>query len=136
MLVVVVKGHNSASCTKNPQVLTFCFQRRLAGAQLRTSNSVADSSNSQANENLPGPPPQPAAQQPWLPNSAHPAQPAGGPYPGYGAEYYYQHAGGYPAPYLQPPALLKAPAAEDDRCMSTSQFLQHHDSMHGCAHRK
>ena len=109
-----------------------CPSCRLAGHYAPTPYGGADTSKDEA---LPGPPPQPTAQQPWLPQSApasHPsgpyaAHPAAGPHPGYGAEYYYQGAGGYPAPYLQLPTLLKPSPAEDDRCnFASSCFADSH----------
>ena len=98
-----------------------CCGYRLAKSQAELANGNLDTPP--ANEVLPGPPPQPNAQQPWLPqsapaahpNGAHPmhSAPPGAAYQGYGAEYYFQHPGGYPLSHLHPAAAK--PAAEDDR---------------------
>ena len=99
-----------------------CCVRRLANSQTELANGNLGAPASD-NEVLPGPPPQPNAQQPWLPqstpaahpNGAHPmhAAPPGAAYQGYGAEYYFQHPGGYPLAHLHPAAVK--PGAEDDR---------------------
>ena len=100
-----------------------CYVYRLAKSQAELANGNLDTPPASVNEVLPGPPPQPNAQQPWLPqsapaahpNGAHPmhSAPPGAAYQGYGAEYYFQHPGGYPLSHLHPAAVK--PAAEDDR---------------------
>ncbi|KAL0040919.1 hypothetical protein WJX79_010031 [Trebouxia sp. C0005] len=95
----------------------------LAKGQTELANGNVDTPPVKDAEVLPGPPPQPNAQQPWLPqsapaahpNGAHPmhSAPPGAAYQGYGAEYYFQHPGGYPVSHLHPAGVK--PAADDDR---------------------
>ncbi len=107
-----------------------CHVYRLAKSQTELANGNLDTPPASDNEVLPGPPPQPNAQQPWLPQSApaahpigaHPmhSAPPGAAYQGYGAEYYFQHPGGYPVSHLHPAAVK--PAAEDDRYALTQNL--------------
>lgn len=102
-----------------------CHACRLAGNQAAQPNGIADNAPNNDSDVLPGPPPQPQTQQPWLPqtapavhpNGAHPMHSVapGAAYQGYVAEYYLPHPGAFPSAHLQPPAAVK-PAAEDDRC--------------------